>query len=116
VAALRVFPVLSLLLAAALLSCNLPFIPGALHLYLSALPLALAGAGYALLQILLKPPLTTLLKRLLLAGTFLTWAIDQLLPPGRAATILGDVVIAAYVLDLYWLAQEQISATKPDLR
>jgi hypothetical protein len=110
----RVFPFLSLLLAAALLASNLPFVPLSLHLYLTALPLALAGAGYALLQILLKPPLATLLKRLLLASTFLLWAIDQLLPPGRGATFLGDVVIAAYVLDLYWLAQEQVSASKPD--
>jgi hypothetical protein len=37
----------------------------------SNIPLALAGAGYALLQILLKPRLSTLLKRLLLAATFL---------------------------------------------
>ena len=114
VAGLRVFPVLSLLLAGALLVSNLPFVPGPLHMYLSALPLALAGAGYAMLQILVRPPLATLLKRLLLAATFLLWAIDQLLPPGRFATVLGDVVIAAYVLDLYWLAQEQIPSAKPD--
>jgi hypothetical protein len=107
----RVFPLLSLFLAAVLLASNLPFIPGSWHLYLSALPLALAGAGYALLQVCVKPPTGILLKRLLLAATFLMWAVDQLLPPGRAATLLGDVVIAAYVLDLYWLAQEQIPAS-----
>jgi hypothetical protein len=48
----------------------------------------------------------TLLKRLLLAGTFVTWAVDQLLPAGQLATFIGDVVITAYVLDLYWLIQE----------
>jgi hypothetical protein len=37
--------------------------------------------------------------------------VDQLLPPGRLATAIGDVVIAAYVLDLYWLMQEQIQST-----
>jgi hypothetical protein len=114
VAGFRVFPLLSLVLAAALLVSNLPLVPAYLHLYLSSLPLALAGAGYALLQILLKPPLVTLFKRLLLATTFLLWAVDQLLPPGRAATVLGDAVIAAYVLDLYWLSQEQLSVSKPE--
>ncbi len=111
-AGFRVFPVLSLVLAVALLVSNLPFVPRALHFYLCALPLAFAGAGYALLQILFRPPLATLLKRLLLAATFLLWAVDQLLPPGPAATLLGDIVIAAYVLDLYWLVQEQISARR----
>jgi len=105
----RVLPLLSVLLAVTLLVSNLPFVPGSMHLYLSALPLALAGAGYAVLQIYVRPATSTLLKRLLLAATFLAWAIDQLLPPGRPATILGDLVIAAYVLDLYWLAQEQMT-------
>lgn len=108
---LRVLPALSVLFAGALLVSNLPFVPGPLHFYLCAVPLALAGAGYALLQIHLKPPRAILLKRLLLAATFVMWAVDQLLPAGRAATLLGDVVIAAYVLDLYWLAQEQISSS-----
>ena len=42
-------------------------------------------------------------KRLLPAATFVLWAMDQLLPSGRLATFIGDVVIAAYILDLYWL-------------
>jgi hypothetical protein len=52
----------------------------------------------------------TLVKRLLLAATFIIWAIDQLIDSGKLATLIGDVVVAAYVLDLYWLIQEQISA------
>ncbi len=107
---LRIFPILSVLFAGALLASNFPKVPATLHFYLCAVPLALAGAGYALLQVFLKPPRTTLLKRLLLAATFMMWAVDQLLPPGHSATVLGDVVIAAYVLDLYWLAQEQLSS------
>jgi hypothetical protein len=50
-----------------------------------------------------------MLKRLLLAVTFVLLAIDQLLPVGKAATFIGDVVIAAYILDLYWLIQEQVA-------
>ena len=104
---LRILPALSVLLAGILLASNLPFVPGGIHSYLSAVPLALAGIGYAMLQIRAKPGRSTLLKRLLLAATFITWAVDQLLPQGRMATVIGDVVIAAYVLDLYWLVQEQ---------
>lgn len=94
--------------AVVLLISNLP--PGSLradNAWLSALPLALVGIGYALLQIPLKPNRTTLLKRLLLAGAFIFWAIDQLLPPGRLATFVGDAVISAYVIDLFWMMQEQ---------
>ena len=103
----RILPALSLLLAVVLLASNLPFVPQDLHTYLSAAPLALAGIGYAVLQIRNRPGRTTLLKRLVLAATFVAWAVDQLLPPGRIAAALGDVVIAAYVLDLYWLVQDQ---------
>jgi hypothetical protein len=98
---------LAVLLAGVLLLSNVQLVPSEIHRYLSAAPLALAGIGYAVLQI--RKPLArgTLFKRLLLAATFITWAVDQLLPPGRAATVVGDVVIAAYVLDLYWLVREQ---------
>ena len=53
----------------------------------------------------------TLLKRLLLAGAFIGWGVDQLLPAGRVALFLGDAVIAAYVLDLFWISGEQKNAT-----
>ena len=77
---------------------------------LSSIPLALAGIGYAILQWRALPPRGTLLKRLLLAATFVIWAVDQLLPPGWLATFIGDVVVAAYVLDLFWLSQEQVAS------
>jgi hypothetical protein len=103
----RILPGLAVVLAVILLASNLPFVPVTMHVYLSAAPLALAGIGYAVLQIYVKPGRSTLLKRLMLAATFVLWAVDQLLPPGRTATVIGDVVIAAYVVDLYWLVQEQ---------
>jgi hypothetical protein len=103
---------IALALAGILLLSDLPFIPGELHAYLSSLPLAIAGIGYAILQFRVMPPRGVLLKRLLLAATFVLWAVDQLLPAGRLATVIGDVVIAAYVLDLFWLSQEQAAAHK----
>jgi hypothetical protein len=106
----RVVIGLALSSALVLLVVSVRGIPEQTHGYLSSLPLALAGFGYALLQIALRPARATLLKRLLLAATFVGWAVDQLLPAGPAAVFLGDVVIAAYVLDLFWIAQDQIEA------
>ena len=99
-----------------LLLSNLPFISDGLHIYLSALPLAIAGIVYAMLQLRVRPRRGTLLKRLLLAATFVIWAVDQLLPSGSLATFIGDVVISAYVLDLYWLVQEQMAAVNSECR
>jgi phosphatidylserine synthase len=97
----------ALLFAALLLLSNIRMPSAGIHTWLGALPLALVGIAYALLQIRLKPDRTTLLKRLLLAGTFVLWAIDQFLPAGPLATLVGDIVVSAYVLDLYWIIQEQ---------
>jgi hypothetical protein len=108
--AVKILLRIALTLAGILLLSDLPNLPNQLHGYLSSLPLAIAGIGYATLQLLRRPPLETMLKRLLLAATFVLWAIDQLLPSGKVATFIGDVVIAAYILDLYWLIQEQVAS------
>jgi hypothetical protein len=113
-ARVRILLKVALVLAVFFLLSNLPFFSARLHAYLSALPLAMAGVAYAILQFRLRPARPTMLKRLLLAATFATWAVDQLLPSGRLATFIGDVVIAAYVLDLYWLMQEQTMAIRTD--
>jgi hypothetical protein len=99
--------VCALLCAALLLLSNAQPASATLHTWLGAIPLAAIGVSYAVLQIRLKPDGRTMAKRLLLAGTFILWAIDQFLPPGRLATFLGDVVVSAYVLDLFWIIQEQ---------
>ena len=94
-------------LGAGVLVIGNQFVPAELHAYLSSFPLALAGLGYILLQVHLKPPRGTLLKRLVLAAAFLLWAAVQFLSPGRVSVFLGDVVIAAYVVDLFWIMQDQ---------
>jgi len=104
--------IVALACAGILLLSNVPATPDRLHAYLSSAPLAIAGIGYAILQLRAGARGGTLYKRLLLAATFVIWAVDQLLPTGRLATLIGDVVIAAYVLDLFWLSQEQLSAMK----
>ena len=97
----------ALICAALLLLSNAQITSTPIHTWLSSLPLALIGIAYAILQIRLKPDRVTLAKRLLLAGTFILWAIDQFLPSGRLATIVGDFVVSAYVIDLFWIIQEQ---------
>jgi hypothetical protein len=101
---------LSVVAAGALLLASI-FMPlsshARLHPWISALPLALAGIGYALFQLQLRPPRAVLMKRLVLAAAFVFWAIDQLMPAGRVAVFIGDAVIAAYVLDLFWMLRDQ---------
>ena len=109
----KISPVVAFLAACALLSSALLLLSNVrltstpVHTVLSSLPLALIGIAYAVLQIRSKPDRATLAKRLLLAGTFILWAVDQFLPPGRLATVVGDFVVSAYVVDLYWIIQEQ---------
>jgi len=97
----------ALLSAALLLVSNAQVTSAPVHAWLGAIPLALVGIAYALMQVRLKPDGATLAKRLLLAGTFILWAVDQFLPPGRLANVVGDFVVSAYVIDLYWIIQEQ---------
>ena len=78
-----------------------------LHTYLRSLVLALAGFGYALFQLYVRPSREILLKRLVLAAAFVLWAAEQLVPPGRLTLLLDDAAIAAFVLDLFWVIQEQ---------
>jgi hypothetical protein len=109
----KISPIVAFLAACALLCSTLLLLSNvrltstSVHTLLSSLPLALIGIAYAVLQIRSKPDAATLAKRLLLAGTFILWAIDQFLPPGRLATVVGDFVVSAYVIDLYWIIQEQ---------
>jgi len=97
----------ALLCTVLLLLSNVRVASAPIHTWLSSLPLALIGIAYAVLQIRLKPDRATLAKRLLLAGTFILWAIDQFLPSGKLATLVGDIVVSAYVIDLFWIIQEQ---------
>src|SRR5580704_7905276 len=108
------------LISAAVLVIANQFVPANVHAYLGSFPLALAGIGYSLLQIHLRPPRPTLWKRLVLAAAFLLWAVVQFLPPGPLNVFLGDVVIAAYVVDLLLMMEDQmsshpaLSSTHPD--
>ena len=75
-----------------------------------AAALALAGLLYAALQFRLRPAPAVLAQRLLLAGAFLGWAIVPFIA-GRRGELLGNLVIALYVLDMYWMMRNQLNET-----
>ena len=71
--------------------------------WISAMPLLLVGAAFLILQPVIRPRTTELLKNVLLAGTFLLWGAIQFMPKNATSLLLGDVVIALYVVDLAWV-------------
>lgn len=93
--------VLALLAGITLLTSDL-FFTAYPHTPVSAAPLLLIGAAYLGFQALIRPKPLDLFKALLVSSAFIFWGVDQLLPSGRFATALGDVVITLYVIDLAW--------------
>ncbi len=101
----------------ALLSCVLllvfdlfqPFLRFLTHAPVSAVPLLLIGLASLSFQLVIRPKLLAFLKSLLVSSAFILWGVDQLLPAGRVATMLGDVVIVLYIVDLGWLMIHQLT-------
>jgi hypothetical protein len=69
---------------------------------ISGLPLLAVGLSFLIVQSMIRPRWTELLKNILLAATFLLWGIVQLMAHNLLSKKLGDVVIALYVVDLAW--------------
>ena len=78
------------------------------HAPISAAPLLFIGAAYLGFQVLIRPKPLDLFKALIVSSAFILWGVDQLLPVGRFATTLGDVVITLYVLDLGWVMIDRL--------
>ena len=70
------------------------------HAPISAVPLLLIGITYLLMQSGFRPVGRELAQALLVSAAFISWGIYQLLPTGTFATLLGDLVITMYVVDL----------------
>jgi hypothetical protein len=73
------------------------------HAPISAAPLLLIGAASLGFLMLTRPKPLDLFKALLVSSAFILWGVDQMLPSGRLATTVGDVVIVLYVIDLGWV-------------
>ena len=78
------------------------------HAPVSAAPLLFIGAAYLGFQVLIRPKPLDLFKALIVSSAFILWGVDQLLPGGRFATTLGDVVITLYVVDLGWVMIDRL--------
>lgn len=72
----------------------------AAHAPISAAPLLMVGAAFMAVLPLTRPGWREFLKRGMVGVAFILWGIAQLMPPGTAATTLGDLVITLYVIDL----------------
>jgi hypothetical protein len=71
------------------------------HDLLGALPLGLTAVAYLVYQALRRPGRLELVKATLLAAAFMAWAANQLWPQIPEATLLNDIAIALFVLDVF---------------
>src|ERR1700676_450908 len=96
----------------ALLTSNAPIdIPlGFSAPVISAAPLLLIGVSFLVVQLMLRPRWTELLKNVLLAAAFILWGVVQLLKKSALSERLGNIVIALYVLDLAWVTLASVYA------
>jgi hypothetical protein len=75
--------------------------PARAHDVLGALPLGAIALAYLVYQTVRRPSRGELLKATLLAIAFALWALNQLWPDLPQATLLNDLAIALFVLDLF---------------
>jgi len=73
------------------------------HNILGALPLALIAFAYLVYQTVRRPGRAEVFKASLLALAFLLWAVNQLWPDASYATLLNDLAIAFFVLDVFFV-------------
>jgi hypothetical protein len=99
----RLIAVASLLSVVALLAWDVApgSFPHQAHDVLGALPLTLIALGYLAYQAARRPSPLELGKAVLLAVAFLLWAANQLWPASLKATLLNDLAIALFVLDVF---------------
>jgi hypothetical protein len=75
--------------------------PADAHLVLGATPLALIAATYLVHQLLLaRVPPGRLVRAVLLAAAFLCWAANQAMGDAPLATLMNDLAIALFVVDV----------------
>ena len=78
---------------------------------ISAVPLLAVGLSFLVVQAMVRPRWTELLKNLLLAATFLLWGVVQLMTQSVLSQRLGDAVVALYVVDLAWTILARVKVT-----
>jgi|SRR5579863_1928350 len=76
--------------------------PPTAHDALSALPLALIGLAAIAHRLEQRPAWGELARTLLLAAAFFCWAANQFWPTLPRATLLNDLAVALFVIDVWW--------------
>jgi len=79
------------------------FFPKDAHNTLGALPLALIALAYLVYQTVRRPGKAEMFKATLLAIAFLLWGGNQLWADAVYATLLNDLAIALFVLDVFFV-------------
>jgi hypothetical protein len=74
--------------------------PTGAHNFLGALPLALIALAYLAYQAVRRPNVQELTKAILLSIAFLLWAANQFWSDRPYATLLNDMAIGLFVLDV----------------
>jgi hypothetical protein len=70
------------------------------HRSIAAFPLLLSAVALVVLQVARRLTVMERVKRIMLAGAFLFWAVNQFWPDLRAATLFNDIAIVLFVLDI----------------
>ncbi len=84
------------------------------HAAVSAAPLILIGLSWLSLQRGIKTHPIQFLKRLIAVVAFVLWGVQQMLPAGKVASTLGDVVIALFVLDMALIVRGELTEDPND--
>jgi hypothetical protein len=66
----------------------------------SAYPLMLAGAGFACMQFAIPRTRTQITLGLIVSAAFILWGVEQFLSNQAVASIIDDLVVFLFVLDL----------------
>jgi hypothetical protein len=72
----------------------------ATHEPLAAVPLALAGVACPIYALAQRRPMPDLAKASMLGAAFFFWAANQLWPNHPEATLLNDIAVALFVMDV----------------
>ena len=75
--------------------------PAGAHDFLAAFPLAMIAVSYLVYSAAHRPAPLEFVKAIMLAIAFLCWAANQRWPGLRRATLLNDIAIAFFVLDVF---------------
>jgi hypothetical protein len=75
--------------------------PARAHEFLATFPLAMIACACLIYEAIRRPPLSEVVKAILLALAFLFWSANQFWPNLRQATLFNDIAIGLFVFDVF---------------